>query len=58
MSKDYNNVRVPMSCSVPFGLLKDFDEVAQRKGRTRSGMVVELMKMVVEKDKKERIPFA
>ena len=58
MSKDYNNTRVPMTCSVPFWLVQEFDGVAHRKGRSRSGMIVELMKMVVEKDKKERTPFA
>lgn len=51
--KDYDNIKVPMTCSVPFGLLKAFDEVARLKGLKRSGMVTELMKKVVERHERE-----
>ena len=49
--KDYEDIRVPMTCSVPIWLLKAFDEVAKKKNLKRSGMVTELMKKVVEKER-------
>lgn len=50
--KDYDKIKVSMTCSVPLGLLKEFDEIADKKHLTRSGMVTELMKKVVEKERK------
>ena len=49
--KDYENIKVSMTCSVPMWLLKAFDEVAHKKQLKRSGMITELMKKVVEKEK-------
>lgn len=49
--KEYDNIKVPMSCSVPLGLLKDFDAIAKKKGYKRSGLVVTLMRHVVNKEK-------
>ncbi|MBR5202365.1 MAG: hypothetical protein IKW45_03785 [Clostridia bacterium] len=51
MSKDYNNLKVSMTSSVPFLLLKEFDEIAIHRGRTRSSMITELMRAVVDKQK-------
>lgn len=50
--KDYENIKVSMTCSVPLGLLKEFDEIAGKKNLKRSGMITELMKKVVEKERK------
>lgn len=49
--KDYENIKVSVSFSVPIGLLKEFDKVAIKKNMKRSGMIVELMKWVVNKEK-------
>lgn len=52
--KDYENIKIPVTSSVPFGLLKEFDEVI--KGNTnksnRSSVIVELMRLYVAKRKK------
>ena len=49
--KEYETMKVPMSCSVPLGLLREFDIIAKKKGLKRSGMVTTLMQRVVEKEK-------
>ena len=48
---DYENIKVPMTCSVPLGLLKEFDEVARTKKSKRSSLIVKLMKLYVDKEK-------
>ena len=47
---DYENIKVPMTCSVPLGLLKQFDEVARAKKSKRSNIIVKLMKFYIEKN--------
>ncbi len=49
--KDYENIKVSVSFSAPIWLLKEFDKVALKKNMKRSGMFVELMKWVVNKEK-------
>lgn len=49
--KEYDNIRVPMCCSVPLLLLREFDALAKKKGLKRSGMVTTLMQRVIEKEK-------
>ena len=51
--KNYKNIKMSVSCSIPLGLLMEFDEIAEKKNMKRSKMIVELIKMVVEKEKKE-----
>lgn len=29
--KEYENIKVPMTCSIPLGLLKAFDEIVKTK---------------------------
>lgn len=48
---DYENIKVPMTCSVPLGLLKEFDEVARAKKSKRSSLIVKLMKFYLDKEK-------
>ena len=52
--KDYEKVKVPMTCSVPFGLLKAFDEIVRAKKSTRSGMIVQLRQIIVNKEKSDK----
>lgn len=52
---DYENIKVPMTCSVPLGLLKEFDEVARTKKSKRSNIIVKLMKFYIEKNFNQKI---
>lgn len=52
--KDYEDIKVPVTSSVPLGLLKEFDEVIKenKKKSNRSNVIVELMRLYVSKRKK------
>lgn len=49
--KDYENIKIPVTSSVPLVLLKEFDEVIKGKSN-RSSVIVELMRLYVSKRKK------
>ena len=52
--KDYEDIKIPVTCSIPFGLLKEFDEVIKgnSKKSNRSSIISELMRLYISKKKK------
>lgn len=49
--KEYEEIKVPVTCSIPLNLLKAFDEVVSAQKSTRSNMIVQLIQVLVNKKK-------